>query len=143
MADLYDTDVLQWSEQQGDLLRRLARGEKVNQQIDWENVAEEVESVGRSQLSSVRSLLVQALIHDLKADGWPQSREVPHWRAEARGFRYDAAEAFTPSMRQRLDLTALYREALRRLPDIIDGQPARSLPNSCPVTLDEMLNEGQ
>jgi len=143
MAELYETDVLLWSERQADLLRRLARGERVNDQIDWQNVAEEVESVGRSQLSSVRSLLVQALIHDLKADGWPNSREVPHWRAEARGFRYDAAEAFTPSMRQRIDLAAMYREALRRLPETIDGQKPLPLPETCPLTLDEMLSEGR
>jgi hypothetical protein len=139
MADLYETDVLSWSEQQADLLRRLARGERVNQQIDWENVSEEIESVGRGQLSAVRSLLVQALAHDLKAAAWPLSHEVLHWRAEARGFRDDAAEAFTPSMRQRIDVADLYRRTLRKLPDKMDGQPPGLLPESCPVTLDELL----
>jgi hypothetical protein len=52
MSD-YDSDILSWSEQQSALLRRLARGEKVNAQIDWENVVEEVESVGREQLHAV------------------------------------------------------------------------------------------
>ena len=60
MSDLYDTDILIWSERQGELLRRLARGERVNDQVDWENVVEEVESVGRDQLHAVESLLVQA-----------------------------------------------------------------------------------
>jgi len=139
MSDLYEADVLSWSERQADLLRRLARGERVNAQIDWENVVEEIESVGRSQLSAVRSLLIQALAHDLKADAWPSSREVPHWRAEARRFRGDALDAFTPSMRQRIDLAALYRRALYVLPDTIDGQPPVSLPETSPVTLDDLL----
>jgi hypothetical protein len=81
MADLYDTDILQWSERQSDLLRRHARGERVNALIDWQNVAEEIESVGREQLHDVESLLVQALIHLLKAEAWPLNRDAPNWRS--------------------------------------------------------------
>lgn len=142
MNDLYDQDILQWSEQQGELLRRRAAGELVNDaELDWPNIAEEVESVGRSQLSAVQSLLRQALIHLLKADAWPLSREVPHWRAEARRFRDDAAEAFAPSMRQRIDLDILYLKALRATPETIDGQPPLPIPEACPVTLDDLLGD--
>ena len=42
MSDLYDTDLVIWSERQAELLRRMAAGERVNDQIDWENVAEEI-----------------------------------------------------------------------------------------------------
>src|SRR6516165_10536230 len=101
MSELYDTNVLLWSEQQAALLRRLAAGERVNQQIDWENVVEEIESVGSEQLHAVESLLMQALAHMAKAEGWPSSRDAPHWRAEARRFRIDATARFAPSMRQR------------------------------------------
>jgi hypothetical protein len=139
MADLYETDVLRWSEQQADLLRRVARGERVNAQIDWENVAEEVEAVGRTERRACESYLIQALLHDLKAAAWPSSREVPHWRAEARLARGNAAAAFTPSMRQRIDLAALYRRALHAMPETIDGQPPGAVPETCPVTLDELL----
>ena len=83
MSDLYDDDILLWSERQAQLLRRLAAGERVNDQVDWENVIEEVESVGSEQLHAVELLLVQALVHMLKAEGWPNSRDAPNWRAEA------------------------------------------------------------
>jgi hypothetical protein len=141
MGDLYDTDILQWSQEQGDLLRRLAAGERVNDQVDWENVIDEVESVGSEQLHAVESLLMQALAHMLKADAWPKSREVSHWQAEARRFRIEAGGRFAPSMRQRLDLGKIYRRALRILPDAIDGQPPLPLPQICPHTLDELLAE--
>jgi Domain of unknown function DUF29 len=49
---VYDTDILTWAERQADLLRRVGVGEPINDQIDWENVTEEVESVGRSELLS-------------------------------------------------------------------------------------------
>ncbi len=88
-----------------------------------------------------RHALVQALTHELKAEAWPLSREVPHWRAEARRFRGDAADRFTPSMRQRLDLARIYRRALRALPETSDGQPPLPVPAECSVTLDELLSE--
>lgn len=44
-------------------------------------------------------------------------------------------------MRQRISLARLYREAIRRLPETIDGQPPLPVPESCPVTLDELLAE--
>jgi hypothetical protein len=141
MSDLYDTDILVWSERQAELLRRVAAGEPVNEPPDWPNIIEEVESVGSEQLHAVTSLLVQALTHMLKAEAWPLSREVPHWQAEARRFRGDAADRFAPSMRQRIDLGRLYRRALRAMPDTIDGQAPLPVPESCPVTLDELLAE--
>lgn len=141
MSD-YDADILMWSERQGDLLRRRAAGELVNDaELDWPNIAEEIESVGRSQLSAVQSLLRQALIQMLKAEAWPLSRDVPHWRAEARRFRDDAAEAFTPAMRQRIDLAALYARALRATPETIDGEPPLPMPQVCPMTLDDLLGD--
>ncbi len=138
----YDDDILIWSEKQGALLRRLAAGEPLNNGgPDWENIIEEIESVGRSQLSAVRSLLTQALIHMLKAEAWPLARDVPHWRAEAIRFRQDAAEAFAPSMRQRIDVAQLYARALRAVPETVDGQPPLPMPPACPVTLDDLLGD--
>jgi 2-polyprenyl-6-methoxyphenol hydroxylase-like FAD-dependent oxidoreductase len=138
----YDTDILEWSEHQGALLRRLANGELVNSaELDWPNIAEEIESVGSEQLHAVESLLVQALLHMLKAEAWPLSRDVAHWRAEAIRFRGDAARRFVPFMRQRINLAALYRSALRAIPETIDDQPPLPVPEQCPVTLDELLTE--
>jgi uncharacterized protein DUF29 len=63
MSELYDTDILSWSEHQARRLRRVATGERINDLVDWPNVIEEIESVGNEQLHAVESLLVQALRH--------------------------------------------------------------------------------
>lgn len=135
----YDTDILDWSERQAALLRRLASGERVNDEVDWPNVIEEVESVGREQLHAVESLLFQALVHMLKAEAWPQSSAAPAWRAEARGFRAQARRRFVPSMRQRLDVPGIYADALRTIPDTIDGQSPLPVPAESPFSLDDLL----
>jgi uncharacterized protein DUF29 len=139
MSDLYDDDILLWSERQADLLRRLAAGEPVNERPDWANIIEEVASVGREQLHAVESLLLQALVHMLKAQGWPEARDVDNWLADARGFRAQARRRFAPSMRQNIDLADLYADALKAVPAKMDGQPPQALPQTCPMTLDELL----
>jgi hypothetical protein len=141
MSSLYDVDILTWSERQADLLRRVAAGEAVNEPPDWPNIIEEIESVGNEQLHAVTSNLLQALIHMLKAEAWPLSREVPHWQAESRVFRANATDRFAPSMRQRIDLARIHRRAVRGLPETIDGQSPLPVPEACPVTLDELLAE--
>lgn len=59
MSD-YEPDILAWSERQGVLLRRLAGGERVNDaDFDWPNIAEGIESVGRSELRATESLIAR------------------------------------------------------------------------------------
>ena len=140
MSDLYEEDIVQWSERQAELLRRRAAGERVNEdEIDWANVAEEIEDVGKSEVRGVRSHLLMALLHDLKAEAWPRSREVPHWRAEARLHRDQARDDYVASMASKIDVAKLYRQAVRAMPDTIDDQPPEAVPPTCPVTLAEML----
>jgi hypothetical protein len=143
MSDLYDRDILEWSEHQAELLRRHAAGERINDtDLDWSNIIEEVADVGRNSLRACRSQLLQALLHDLKAEAWPLSRDVPHWRSEARVARINAADAFAPSMRQKIDVADLYAKALHALPETMDGQLPLPLPVVCPVTLDDLLGDG-
>ncbi|MDQ2804676.1 MAG: DUF29 domain-containing protein, partial [Pseudomonadota bacterium] len=41
MSDIYDADILSWSEQQAALLRQVAAGERVNEaDLDWLNIIE-------------------------------------------------------------------------------------------------------
>jgi hypothetical protein len=137
--DLYDHDILAWSEHQSSLLRRVARGERVNE-IDWPHVVEEIEDVGLSELNAVRSLLNQAIVHLLKIHGWPDSLARVHWQIEFGTFRSDARRRFAPSMRQRIDLPALYDDAQAQFDQVeIDGRPPRSWPAECPFSLDELL----
>jgi hypothetical protein len=139
MSNPYEDDILLWSEAQADLLRRHAAGERLNDAaIDWPNIAEEIEDVGRSELHIVESLLVQSLRHMLKAYCWPLHRDADTWRADAIDFRQQATRRFAPSMRQRLDMERIYRHARRGLPDTIEGQAPLPLPADMP-TLDELL----
>ena len=139
MSDLYDDDILLWSERQGTLLRRMAAGEPLNEPVDWANVIEEVESVGREQLHAVEWLLLRALVHMLKAQGWPEARDAPNWQADARGFRAQARRRFAPSMRQNIDLAGIYADALGALPEGMDAQPPQPLWPACPMPLGELL----
>lgn len=141
-GDLYD-DPLAWSERQAALLRRLAGGERLNEAVDWANVIEEIESLGRSELQAVRSPLSRALERLLKIHGWPDG-PVSHWRREARAFLADADLQVSPSMRQRLDLRDLYERARQVIAaDDLDGKKPEALPDSCPFEIEDLIVSGR
>lgn len=135
---LYERDILGWAEEQAALLRRLANGERVNAAIDWPHVIEEVQDLGLSELRACESLLRQAMVHLLKLGAAPDDPAATHWRGETAAFLADAAARFTPAMRRRLDLDALWRRALRQIAAETGSTPPAA---SCPFTLDEFLAE--
>ncbi len=138
---LYEADALAWADRQSGLLRRLARGEGVNEAVDWPNVIEEVQDVGLSELRACQSLLQQAITHLLKLKAWPCSSAIEHWIEELGTFLDDAGRRYTPSMRQRIGLEDIYRLALRRVGSLSDrsGAPV-PLPQGCPFVLADLLS---
>jgi hypothetical protein len=79
MSD-YDTDLVLWSREQADLLRRMGAGERVNDQVDWENVAEEIESLGRSDWRELRRRVQVVLRHLIKLQASPALSPRNGWR---------------------------------------------------------------
>jgi hypothetical protein len=139
--DLYDRDILAWSQRQADLLRRVAHGERAND-VDWEHVVEEIEDVGLSHLNAVQSYLRLMLVNLLRVHCWPQSPSVGHWRGEIVSFQADAAQRFAPSMRQRIDLGRLYGIAGEQVTAAsYDGRLPLPFPQTCPFTLDQLLTD--
>ena len=73
MADHeYDTDLVLWSQHQARALRNAA-GSPSNLPIDWENVAEEIETLGKSQSRELASRISTVLIHLLKLQVSPSA----------------------------------------------------------------------
>jgi hypothetical protein len=137
---LHEHDVLAWSQHQADLLRRVARGERVSD-VDWAHVAEEIEDVGQSELHSVESDLNLVIVHLLKLQAWPDSTAIERWYTEIVAFQTNAQRRFTSSMRQRIDLGALYADAIKQLRA---GDRRNSVvppwPDANPFTLDQLLS---
>jgi hypothetical protein len=101
MSD-YDTDVLSWSEHQGALLRRRAAGELVNDtDLDWPNIAEEIESLGRSERSALRSHIATVIEHLIKLQASPATDPRNGWKETINRARDDIERALvdSPSMR--------------------------------------------
>jgi Domain of unknown function DUF29 len=145
MSTLYDDDILLWSEQQAAAIRRLGRNAReVPNELDIENVAEEIESVGRSELAAVESYLELILVHLIRLLVEPDSTSVRHWRSEIVTFHSNARRRYSPSMRQRIDINALWRVARKQSQLAYDGpqhQLVAGLPIEAPFGIDELLAE--
>lgn len=103
MPTLYDEDLALWAEQQGRLLREAAR-QRRNEPIDWDNVAEEIESVGQSQKTEIRTRLLRIELHLLKLEYSPAQEPRRGWIQTVRQQRYEIESVLedSPSLRQHL-----------------------------------------
>ena len=140
---LYDEDIYAWAQQQAEALRRLAESRRdLPNELDLENLAEEIQDVGKSELHQAESMLTQILVHLVKAHADPASRARGHWLGEALQFHFQARRTFSPSMARLIDLEDLWQSAGRiaeaKLEAFgVEGFP--DLPRKCPFTLDELL----
>jgi hypothetical protein len=74
MKKPYDTDTYGWAMEQAGALKRRAANE-----IDWDNVAEEIESLGKQQLAELRNRFAILVAHLLKWIVQPERRSRS-WR---------------------------------------------------------------
>ena len=141
---LYDDDIVLWSEEQAEIIRRLGRTRRdLPNELDIENVAEEIESVGRSETASVESFLRLMMLHLIKIAYAPNPPAVPHWEDEARNFAADALIRFAPSMAERIDLERTWRLAREQASASLTehGDTVIRVPSHCPRTVDELVRE--
>ena len=85
-AVLYDEDYIVWTEQQARSLRD-AGCSGVNLPIDWENLAEEVESLGRSERHKLRSRIATIIEHLMKLEYATADEPCAGWRSTVRRTR--------------------------------------------------------
>lgn len=140
----YESDTYTWAREQAALLRRLSAGEPITDQIDWANLIDEVETVGRSELHAATAPLTTAIQHKLYVIGWPRNESIRHWQAEVTVQLVEMLDEYRESMRQAIEasLDHLYRLAkVRAMRHMVDTPPAPPLPASCPWSFDELLKE--
>jgi len=143
-SSLYDDDIVLWSEAQAEIIRALGRTRRdLPNDLDIENVAEEIESVGRSELASVASFLRLLMLHLIKIASVPDAPAVPHWREEALNFGAEAFIRFAPSMAQRIDMEGVWRLARNQAASMLAGHDdtVASLPHRCPWTIEQLVQE--
>ncbi len=142
MSDLYDQDFVLWIEQQVTLLRRRAAGELANDtELDWRNLAEEIEAAGGNTRRELRNRLARLLQHLLKWHYQPELRSRS-WRATIRTQRQEIEEllADNPSLRARLGefVTAAYGRARAAA---LDETGLIELPEQPPFTIEQTLGD--
>jgi len=142
----YDADFFAWSQRQASMLRDLAALRRdLPDDLDVEHVAEEIEDVGRAELNSVQSFLRLILVHVIKAVSVPDAEPMASWRKEVVGFHNELRLRFSRSMRQRIDLDALWGMAIREAGAdlaIYRRVISSDLPTGCPLDLDDLTGEG-
>lgn len=107
MTKLYERDFLAWTEDQAEALRRRSVNE-----LDWENLLEEVESMGRQERNEMRSHLIVLLLHLLKWGLQPQRRSRS-WMLTILEQRREAERQLEENPSLRPDLNDIVADAYK------------------------------
>lgn len=134
---LYERDFHEWTRQQARAIaeRRMA-------DVDWANVAEEMESVGASERRALRSYLVVLLKHLAKWEFQPERRSAS-WQTSISNARthIEGIVETSPSLKNHPEeiLDKVWKTALAEAQ--LEMRRAFSpLPITCPYTLDQAMD---
>lgn len=146
MASLYETDFYGWTQQQAGKLRALLV-ERTNLDLDIENIAEEIDSLGRSDYRQLRSRLEEICIHLLKLHYSLSCESRRGWKNSVRGQRMRLARLLkeSPSLKTRLveALAQGYEDSLGHFDDekLISLTMPMHLPGLSPFDLEDVLKD--
>jgi hypothetical protein len=130
LSALYDEDFVLWTEEQAAALRR-AKGS--NLPLDWENLAEEIESLGKSDRRELRSQITRILRHLLKLEASPAAEPRVGWRATIREARSEIEGVLEDSPSLRRETEALIKKQMRAAAELAaddlgeHGEPADAI----------------
>jgi hypothetical protein len=136
MSD-YDTDFYTWTQGQAAALRA-----KDWTALDLEHLAEEIESVGRSDRDAMESQLVRLLLHGLKLTYDPATRPRRGWRVTVADAREQIARKATGGLQLHpaAYLPVAYQYACRKAALALD-RPLTDFPEACPWPIERVLDE--
>ena len=134
---LYDTDFHAWANEQAALLRagRLT-------EADIENIAEEIESMGRSEKRELINRLSVLMLHLLKWRYQPSFRSSS-WRSTVQEQRYRLDDHLkdNPSLKSHLEEAAYSAYRLARLEAVKEtGLEPEIFPLLCSFTFEQAMN---
>lgn len=137
LKQLYEVDDVQWLEETIDLLKK-----QQFQQLDWENLIEELEDLGKEKKNAVASLLEQVIRHLLLLQYWTSELDYKqvHWQEEIYNFRIQLKRRLTTNLRDYLEteLTSIYQDTLGFVE--IKTQNSITFPPECPYNLNQLLD---
>jgi hypothetical protein len=136
-ATLYDLDFYQWTQSQSDLLR--VEGWE---QLDWQHIAEEIESLGKKDKRQVQSRLAVLITHLLNWEYQPEKRS-PSWRKtlKEQRFRLMLILNDSPSLKVGLPefIAVVYPYAVENAADET-GLDRRLFPVVCSYRIEQVLD---
>ena len=133
--DTYETDFYQWTIEQSEALI-----DQNFEKLDWENIIEEIEALGRSDYQAVVSLLTRIIQHNLKIDYANKPQYNRHLQAEIKAFSNTIRRRYSSSMTPKLEVEweGIYSDAIDLY--LIDYL-ACDFPEICPYLLNDILNQ--
>jgi hypothetical protein len=139
MSARYEDELAAWAHDQADVLRR-----RIVAQLDWDNLAEQIESVGGRERRELRSRLRVLIIRLLKWECQPEKRGHG-WQSAIGEQRIHIAGVIedSPSLKGHLGdiLQDCYKWARSRAA-LEANPPLATFPENAPYSVEQVLDYG-
>jgi hypothetical protein len=134
---LYEADYLKWIETTIEMLRV-----RDYSNIDWENLIEEIEDMGRSERRSLKSNLIVVLTHLLKWQYQPEFRSGS-WKGSIVEHRRRIRDGLKDSPSLKPYLQEVFAECYLDAVELASAEtelPVETFPGECPYKSAEVLD---
>ena len=138
----YDDDFYAWTQHQAAVLREMPVADN---RFDRENVAEEIETLGRSERDAVRSQVHRIIEHFLKLQYSPAAPPRLGWMRSINDARRILGDKLSATLRRDIEahLAELYDDARYQadlsLQEFGEAEAAQDFPKACPYLIDQIL----
>ncbi|MEM9272297.1 MAG: DUF29 domain-containing protein [Cyanobacteria bacterium P01_F01_bin.143] len=132
----YEQDYYQWTQAMVKALK-----ERDYLSLDWDNLIDEIDDMGKSQKRAIESLLMRLTEHLLKLKYWEaeKTRNTKHWRSEIVNFRILLNKRLKDSPSLKANLEDIYEDIFpgckRSVSQLFD------LPEQVELNLTQVLDE--
>jgi hypothetical protein len=138
LKNLYEVDYLQWIETTVEKLRN-----QDYSSVDWGNLIEEIEDMGRNERRSLESNLIVVILHLLKWQFQPECRSGS-WEGSIIEHRRRINKAIkeSPSLKPYLEsiFAESYTAAVKQA-KAETGLPLATFPQECPYSIANVIDE--
>ncbi|NET26403.1 DUF29 domain-containing protein [Okeania sp. SIO1I7] len=130
MTNLYETDFVEWTIKQAQALNNHDL-----KALDWNNLKEEIEDLGKEQIHAVSSFIKRLIEHKLKLEYSSNIYPRKQWQIEIDDFQDEIERRLTKTLLNKIDIDKEYERAKR----LVLSEYKLDLPDKSPYSFEDLM----
>lgn len=130
ITNLYETDFVEWTIKQAQALN-----DHDTKALDWNNLKEEIEDLGKEQINAVSSFIKRLIEYKLKLEYSSHIYPRNHLQTEINNFQDEIERRLTKTLLDKIDIDKEYERAKR----LVLNEYQLELPERCLYSFADLM----